>query len=84
MAQKQVVNHQKIVILISLILIQMAIAYAQALLTDQDIWLDIIEMRNLSSYTYDELEIKQFKSKLPTYTEASKILLTSLNEQIDD
>jgi nucleotidyltransferase substrate binding protein (TIGR01987 family) len=59
-------------------------AYAQALLTDQDIWLDMIEMRNLSSHTYDESEIKQLKSKLPAYTEAFKALLTSLNEQIDD
>jgi nucleotidyltransferase substrate binding protein (TIGR01987 family) len=59
-------------------------AYGQSLLTDENIWLDMIEMRNLSSHTYDELEIKQLKYKLPAYTKAFKTLLTSLNEQVKE
>ena len=59
-------------------------AYAQDLLTDQSIWLDMIEMRNLSSHTYDELEIQQLKDKLNAYTEAFKALSKKLNEQIQE
>ena len=59
-------------------------AFAQGLLTDQNIWLDMIEMRILSSHTYDELEIQQLKSKLPAYTIAFKELVQNLNNQMID
>ncbi|PKG37514.1 nucleotidyltransferase [Psychromonas sp. Urea-02u-13] len=59
-------------------------AYAQELITDQTIWLDMIEMRNLSSHTYDEHEIQQIKAKLPIYTQAFQALLSSLESQLDE
>lgn len=59
-------------------------AYSQELLIEQAIWLDMIEMRNLSSHTYDELEIKQLKDKLPAYSIAFQALLTKLEQQIEE
>jgi nucleotidyltransferase substrate binding protein (TIGR01987 family) len=59
-------------------------AYAQELITDQTIWLDMIEMRNLSSHTYDELEIQQLKDKLPTYSIAFQDLIIKLKVQLEE
>lgn len=59
-------------------------AFAQALLIDQVIWLDMIEMRNLSSHTYDESEMLQLKDKLPSYIEAFQYLLNQLELQLND
>jgi nucleotidyltransferase substrate binding protein (TIGR01987 family) len=45
-------------------------AYAQQLIVDEDIWLDMIEQRNLSSHIYDESEIKEILAKKDIYKNA--------------
>ena len=57
-------------------------AFSQDLLTDETIWLDMIEMRNLSAHTYDETEIRQLADKLPLYIKAFQALLKELEAQI--
>lgn len=58
-------------------------AFAQGMLADEAIWLDMIEMRNLSAHTYDESEIKQLEEKISAYIIAFKALLTELEKQIE-
>ena len=45
-------------------------AYAQSIISDETIWLDMIEQRNLSSHIYDELEISEILDKKENYKEA--------------
>lgn len=45
-------------------------AYAQSIITDENIWLDMIEQRNLSSHIYDEFEIKEILDKKEDYKTA--------------
>jgi nucleotidyltransferase substrate binding protein (TIGR01987 family) len=45
-------------------------AFAQGLLDDEQVWLDMIEMRNLSSHIYDEHEIGRILDQLERYLEA--------------
>jgi nucleotidyltransferase substrate binding protein (TIGR01987 family) len=45
-------------------------AYVQGIISDENIWLDMIEQRNLSSHMYDELEIKEILSKKENYKDA--------------
>jgi len=45
-------------------------AFAQGIITEEDVWLDMIEMRNLASHTYNEEEIKEIIDKLDRYTSA--------------
>lgn len=45
-------------------------AYAQSIISDETIWLDMIEQRNLSSHVYDELEISEILDKKENYKEA--------------
>jgi nucleotidyltransferase substrate binding protein (TIGR01987 family) len=45
-------------------------AYAQGLIEEEDIWLDMIEQRNLSSHIYDEFEIAGIKEKADKYLNA--------------
>ena len=45
-------------------------AYAQEILTNEAIWLDMIEQRNLSSHVYNEFEIKGILSKIEAYQNA--------------
>lgn len=45
-------------------------AYSQQLIVDEDIWLDMIEQRNLSSHIYDESEIKEILDKKDVYKNA--------------
>ena len=58
-------------------------AFSQAMLTEQHIWLDMIEMRNLSAHIYDESEMRQLENKLPLYIQAFKSLQTELVKQLD-
>lgn len=53
-------------------------AYAQGLLAEEQVWLDMIEMRNLSSYVYDEHEISRILEKLERYLAAFDALLDRL------
>lgn len=40
-------------------------AFARGLISDEALWLKIIDMRNLTSHTYDEDEVEKIFSKLP-------------------
>jgi nucleotidyltransferase substrate binding protein (TIGR01987 family) len=42
-------------------------AYIQNIIEDEDIWLDMIEQRNLSSHIYDEFEIREILDKISDY-----------------
>ncbi len=53
-------------------------AYAQGLLSDEQVWLDMIEMRNLSSHIYDEHEISRILVELERYLAAFEALLAKL------
>ena len=44
-------------------------AYAQQLIENEDIWLDMIEQRNLTSHIYDESEIEEILNKRELYKE---------------
>lgn len=55
-------------------------AYAQGLLADEQVWLDMIEMRNLSSHVYDEHEISRILLELERYLVAFDALLGQLNK----
>ena len=57
-------------------------AYAQGLLADEQVWLDMIEMRNLSSHVYDEHEISRILLELERYLVAFDSLLSRLRETL--
>lgn len=59
-------------------------AYAQGLLSDEQVWLDMIEMRNLSSHIYDEHEISRILTELERYLAAFDALLTRLRKTLPD
>jgi nucleotidyltransferase substrate binding protein (TIGR01987 family) len=52
--------------------------YAQQILDDESIWLDMIEQRNLSSHIYDELEISEILDKKENYLKAFQKLKIQL------
>lgn len=53
-------------------------AFAQGLLKDEQVWLDMIEMRNLSSHVYDEHEISRILTELERYLAAFDALFARL------
>ena len=57
-------------------------AYAQGLLADEQVWLDMIEMRNLSSHIYDEHEISRILLELERYLAAFDSLLSRLRQTL--
>lgn len=57
-------------------------AFAQELITEEETWLDMIEMRNLSSHVYDEEEIKGILDKLDNYEMAFVSLKQNLESRI--
>ena len=57
-------------------------AYAQGLLADEQVWLDMIEMRNLSSHVYDEHEISRILLELERYLVAFDSLLSRLRQAL--
>lgn len=56
-------------------------AYAQGLITDEQVWLDMIEMRNLSSHIYDEHEISRLLTQLERFLSAFEQLLDCIEAQ---
>ncbi len=54
-------------------------AFSQGLIEEEDTWLDMIEMRNLSSHVYDEDEIKEILDRLDSYKRA----FTKLKQNIE-
>jgi nucleotidyltransferase substrate binding protein (TIGR01987 family) len=57
-------------------------AYAQQIITDQNIWLEMIEQRNLTAHIYDESEIMQILNKAEDYRDAFKTLKIYLEERL--
>ena len=57
-------------------------AFSQKIITDETIWIDMIEQRNLSSHVYDENEIKEILGKIGDYKNAFQGLLQSLEERL--
>lgn len=56
--------------------------YAQEVITDEVVWLDMIEMRNRTSHTYDESEISDILGKLAFYLAAFTQLKDHIGETL--
>lgn len=56
-------------------------AYAHGLITDEQVWLDMIEMRNLSSHIYDAHEISRLLTQLDRFLLAFEQLLARIEAQ---
>lgn len=54
-------------------------AFAQGLLSEEEVWLEMIEMRNLSSHVYDEHEIAAIIGKLDKFLAAFDALHLKLH-----
>lgn len=59
-------------------------AFAQGLITDENIWLEMIEQRNLSSHIYSELEISGILKRIDDYAAAFSGLRESLEKNIEE
>ncbi len=59
-------------------------AYAQQIITDEDIWLDMIEQRNLSSHVYDESEMNEILEKKNIYKDAFVMLKNILQKGLNN
>jgi len=59
-------------------------AYAQKLIKSEDIWLDMIEQRNLTSHVYNQAEAAGILKKLSDYQAAFADLLTALETMVPD
>ena len=53
-------------------------SYAQGLIQDEAVWLNMIEMRNLSSHNYDEAEIRILLDRMQAYKNGFLSLQTRL------
>ncbi len=58
-------------------------AYAQGIVTDEAIWLDMIEQRNLSSHVYDEYEVMDILDKKERYKEAFESLKVKIKSLLE-
>lgn len=57
-------------------------AFAQKIISDENIWLDMIEQRNLSSHIYDEFEIQEILNKKQSYKNAFLLLKENIGKDI--
>jgi nucleotidyltransferase substrate binding protein (TIGR01987 family) len=57
-------------------------AFLQNLIEDEEVWLSMIEQRNLSSHIYDEFEIREILDKTESYKQAFLKLKESLIKSI--
>jgi nucleotidyltransferase substrate binding protein (TIGR01987 family) len=57
-------------------------AFAQGLIHDEAIWLNMIEMRNLSSHNYDEAEIRVLLERMIAYKTAFVALQSKLQAML--
>lgn len=57
-------------------------AFAQNIISDENIWLDMIEQRNISSHIYDELEIREILDKKENYKEAFVRLRDNIKQSL--
>lgn len=58
-------------------------AYAQGIIDDENVWLEMIEMRNLSAHVYDESEIAEVLDKLDTFVKAFVRLEENMQKRIE-
>ena len=58
-------------------------AYAISLITNENIWLDMINQRNLSSHIYDEWEISDILYKIDEYKQAFLELKENLEKELN-
>lgn len=58
-------------------------AYAIGLINDQDIWIDMIEQRNLSSHVYNQNEVRGLLLKLESYRNNFQLLYQSLEQKLE-
>ncbi len=59
-------------------------AYAQSIINDEDIWLNMIEQRNLSSHIYDESEISEILDKKQKFKHAFQLLKETFEKEIEE
>ena len=57
--------------------------YAQKLLDDDGVWLDMIEQRNISSHIYDESEIREILEKKDIFKDAFLALRSKLKKHLE-
>lgn len=58
-------------------------AYAIGLISDQDVWIDMIEQRNLSSHVYNQDEVRGLLTKLETYRNHFDALYQALVQKLE-
>jgi nucleotidyltransferase substrate binding protein (TIGR01987 family) len=58
-------------------------AFSQNLISDEATWLEMIEMRNLSSHTYNEDDIKEILDKLKDFKKAFAQLEQAIKTHLD-
>ena len=58
-------------------------AYTHGILENEDIWLDMIEQRNMTSHVYDESEIKEILEKTDNYKDAFLKLKSRLENELN-
>lgn len=58
-------------------------AYALGLITNQDVWIDMIEQRNPSSHVYNQDEVRGILTKLETYRDAFEALYQALKHKLE-
>jgi len=58
-------------------------AYAQELIFEQSIWLDMIEMRNRTSHVYDESEVSELLEKLDVYLQSFTELKVHIEKNLN-
>lgn len=59
-------------------------AFAQGLIRNQDVWLDMIEQRNLSSHVYNQDEVAGILTRLDAYKDAFVGLAAELEQRVAD
>ena len=59
-------------------------AYTQAMIKDENVWLDMIEMRNRTSHAYDESEVSELLDKLSSYQVAFNDLYLTVEEGLSE
>jgi nucleotidyltransferase substrate binding protein (TIGR01987 family) len=57
-------------------------AHAQGLIESQVVWLDMIEMRNLSSHVYDESEVRGLLTRMAEFADAYDALAAKLHSML--
>ncbi len=57
-------------------------AYTQSMIENEAAWLDMIEMRNRTSHTYDESEVSELLDKLVKYEEAFTSLKNHITQEL--